>query len=182
MQADLALLETIRQALPNALFVGDSTQLVYAGNTGFAASVPGGYFNSATGFGTLGYGLPAAIGAALGVPGQPVVAFVGDGGLQFSLAELTSAVEAQVPVILMLHDNQGYAEIKSYMTAQGIPPLAVDILTPDLASIAQACGWKTSHLEAAAELPAQLRAAAASGVPNLMVFDDLFRQGFAKMC
>lgn len=180
MQADLALLETVRQALPDALFVGDSTQLVYAGNTAFAASLPGGYFNSATGFGTLGYGLPAAIGAALGAPGRPVVAFVGDGGLQFSLAELTSAVEARVPVILMLHDNNGYGEIKSYMLAQGIPPLGVDILTPDLVSIAQACGWKTARLGVSTDLTIRLKAAAASGLPFLLVFDDQFRLAFAK--
>ena len=179
-QADLALLETIRQVLPNAPFVGDSTQVVYAGNTGFAASVAGGYFNSATGFGTLGYGLPAAIGAALGAAGQPVVVFVGDGGLQFSLAELTSAVEAQVPVILMLHDNKGYAEIKSYMLAKGIQPLGVDILTPDLAKIAEACGWKITRLESPSDLAPQLKIAAAAAMPFLLIFDDLLRQGFAE--
>lgn len=178
MQADLALLEAIGQTLPNALFVGDSTQIVYAGNTAFAAAVPGGYFNSATGFGTLGYGLPAAIGAALGAPGRPVVAFVGDGGLQFSIAELTSAVEAQVPIILMLHDNNGYAEIKSYMVAHGIPPLGVDILTPDLVAIARACGWATAFLAEPADLTCQLSAAASSGVPSLLMFNDRFRHRF----
>ena len=181
MQADLTLLETIRQALPNALIVGDSTQVVYAGNTGFAAAVPGGYFNSATGFGTLGYGLPAAIGAALGRPGQPVVAFVGDGGLQLSLAELTSAVEAQVPVILMLHDNKGYAEIKSYMLANGIPPLGVDILTPDLVKIAEACDWNTARLDAPNDLIPQLVAAAASGEPHMLIFGNSLRQGFIEV-
>jgi acetolactate synthase-1/2/3 large subunit len=181
MQADLALLTAIRQTLPNALIVGDSTQLVYAGNTGFAAALPGGYFNSATGFGTLGYGLPAAIGAALGTAGQPVVALVGDGGLQFSLAELSSAVEAQVPVILMLHDNKGYAEIKSYMIAKDIPPLGVDILTPDLEGIARGCGWTTTRLQAPADLTRELKAAAASGMPHLLIFDDVFRQGFAEI-
>jgi acetolactate synthase-1/2/3 large subunit len=149
MLANLAILDLIRQTLPDALIVGDSTQLVYAGNTAFAASVPGGYFNSATGFGTLGYGLPAAIGAALGAPHRPVVTLVGDGGLQFTSAELASAVEAKTPVIMILHDNSGYGEIKSYMQSLGIPPLGVDILTPDLAGIARACGWRTDRLYAA---------------------------------
>lgn len=178
MRADLKLLEMVRQTLPGSLIVGDSTQVTYAGNTGFAASVPGGYFNSATGFGTLGYGLPAAIGAALATPDRPVVAFVGDGGLQFSLAELTSAVEAEVPVILMLHDNSGYAEIKSYMIAKGVAPLGVDILTPDLASIARACGWKTDQFDGPEDLAPKLKAAAASGKPRLFIFDDLVRQRF----
>ncbi len=181
MQADLALLESARQAVPNSLIVGDSTQVVYAGNTGFAASVPGGYFNSATGFGTLGYGLPAAIGAALGAPGLPVVAFVGDGGLQFSLAELTSAVEAQVSVILMLHDNNGYAEIKSYMLNQGIPPLGVDILTPDLAKIAEVCGWKVTRLDVPGDVIPLIRAAASSGGPHMLIFNDSLRQGYIEV-
>lgn len=178
MRADLKLLEMVRQTLPGSLIVGDSTQVIYAGNTGFAASVPGGYFNSATGFGTLGYGLPAAIGAALAIPDRPVVAFVGDGGLQFSLAELTSAVEAEVPVILMLHDNSGYAEIKSYMIAKGMAPLGVDILTPDLASIARACGWKTDRFDGPEDLAPKLKLASASGKPHLFIFDDLGRQRF----
>lgn len=172
-QASLRVLNTIRETLPDALIVGDSTQLVYAGNTGFAAAVPGGYFNSATGFGTLGYGLPAAIGAALGAPGRPTVAIVGDGGLQFSLAELASAVEAQVPVILLLHDNSGYGEIKSYMQAQGIPPLGVDILTPDLIQIAKACGWTTDRVTTLGDLAAGLARSAGSALPNLLVFTHI---------
>lgn len=179
IQADLRLLDLLRQTLPQSLIVGDSTQLVYAGNSGFAAAVPGGYFSSATGFGTLGYGLPAAIGAALGAPDHPVVALVGDGGLQFSLAELTSAVEARARVILMLHDNSGYGEIKSYMLSKGIPPLGVDILTPDLAAIARACGWATDRVTGPGDLADKLRSAAAGDGPCLLMLDDAARQRFA---
>lgn len=179
MRAGLQILDLIRKTLPDALIVGDSTQLVYAGNTAFAASVPGGYFNSATGFGTLGYGLPAAIGAALGAPGRPVVALVGDGGLQFTLAELASAVEAQVPVIMILHDNSGYGEIKSYMQSLGITPLGVDILTPDLAGIAQASGWRTDRVDALDNLVPKLQTAAGQDRPSLLVIRDLFGQDLA---
>lgn len=179
MRAGLRILDLIRKTLPDALIVGDSTQLVYAGNTAFAASVPGGYFNSATGFGTLGYGLPAAIGAALGSPGRPIVALVGDGGLQFTLAELASAAEARVPVIMILHDNSGYGEIKSYMQSLGITPLGVDILTPDLAGIAQASGWRTDRVDALDNLVAKLQTAAGQDQPSLLVIRDLFAQDLA---
>lgn len=178
MRAGLAILNLIRKTLPNALIVGDSTQLVYAGNTAFAASVPGGYFNSATGFGTLGYGLPAAIGAALGTPNRPVVALVGDGGLQFTSAELATAVEANVSVLMILHDNSGYGEIKSYMQSLGISPLGVDILTPDLASIARACGWQTDLIETDKLMASKLRIACDLGGPSLLIFDDQFAQSF----
>jgi acetolactate synthase-1/2/3 large subunit len=176
--ANLNILNLIRDTLPDALIVGDSTQLVYAGNTAFAASVPGGYFNSATGFGTLGYVLPAAIGAALGAPHRPIVALTGDGGLQFSVAELASAIEAGVFIILILHDNSGYGEIKSYMQSRGIVPMGVDILTPDLASIARACGWRTDRLEVAGQMAAKLKEAHALGRPSLLFFNDQFAQDF----
>lgn len=174
MRGDLRLLEMIRDTLPEALIVGDSTQLVYAGNTAFEARVPGGYFNSATGFGTLGYGLPAAVGARLAGK-RPVVALSGDGGLQFTLGELASAAEARMPVVLMLHDNQGYGEIKSCMIAQNVPPLGVDILTPDLGAIAQACGWRVQRPQALAELPEMLRSGSIGEGPTMILFGESLR-------
>ena len=92
MQAQLAAVEAIRDALPGALIVGDSTQPVYAANLYYDHDRPGGWFNSATGYGTLGYGAPAAIGAAIAAPGAPVVCLAGDGGFQFTLPELAVAV------------------------------------------------------------------------------------------
>jgi len=175
LRGDLHLLETIRDTLPEALIVGDSTQLVYAGNTAFAAATPGSYFNSATGFGTLGYGLPAAVGARL-AGDRPVVALSGDGGLQFTLGELASAAEARVPVVLMLHDNKGYGEIKSCMIAQNVPPLGVDILTPDLGAIAAACGWRVEPLRSLAELPALLRRGVGADGPTMILFGDALRE------
>ncbi|EGC98775.1 hypothetical protein B1M_39918, partial [Burkholderia sp. TJI49] len=80
MRRDLALLDNVRDALPDAAIVGDSTRIVYAGNVGFAASRPRSWFNASVGFGSLGYGLPAAVGASLGDPSRPVVCIAGDGG------------------------------------------------------------------------------------------------------
>ncbi|WP_245242966.1 5-guanidino-2-oxopentanoate decarboxylase [Pararhodobacter sp. SW119] len=177
VRGDLALLEQVRAALPGALIVGDSTQAVYAGNMGFSASLPGGYFNSATGFGTLGYALPAAIGAAL-VEDRPVVALSGDGGLQFTMAEMTSATEAGVRVILLLFDNQGYGEIKSAMRQQNVPPLGVDILTPDLAAIARACGWSVVTVDAPDALAEALSAAEDAPGCTMIRYTDRLRQAF----
>jgi acetolactate synthase-1/2/3 large subunit len=177
MQADLALLAMVRDILPDALIVGDSTQLVYSGNTAFEPNRPGGYFNSATGFGTLGYGLPAAVGAALAT-GTPVVCLSGDGGVQFTLGELSSAAEAEARVILLLHDNAGYGEIKSAMIAQNVPPLGVDILTPDLAAIARASGWEVVGAEDPAGLATALEAAKVAGGPMMIRFTDDLRRAF----
>ncbi len=175
-QRDLRLLDLIRKTLPSTTIVGDSTQLVYSAIAGFAASKPGGFFASATGFGTLGYGLPAAIGAALGED-APVVALTGDGGLQFCLGELAAAVEAKARVILVLHDNSGYGEIKTYMTARGITPVGVDIFTPDLCAIACACGWQVIK-PTKEELPTALQTAAQNAGPTLLYIPERVRQTF----
>ena len=73
-------------------------------------------------------------------PTAPIVALIGDGALQFSGAELASAVEANVSVIMILHDTSGGGEIRSFVQSLGIVPLGFDILTPDLAGLARACG------------------------------------------
>ena len=134
------LLGAVQAALPNAVIAGDQTQPVYAGNQFYAPEQPRSWFNSSTGYGTLGYALPAAIGAKLAAPDRPVVALIGDGGLQFTLPELASAVEARVPVTVLVWNNQGYGEIKAYMAEKGIPEIGVDIYTPDLVAIARGYG------------------------------------------
>jgi len=180
IRGDLALLEMVRTTLPGTLIVGDSTQAVYAGNLGFASDRAGGYFNSACGFGTLGYGLPAAIGASL-ADKRPVIALSGDGGLQFTLGELTSAIEARAQVILLLYDNQGYGEIKSEMNRLNVPPLGVDILTPDLKAIARACGWSVTTATTPDELASALTEAAGAERCTFVHYDDTLRQAFSKL-
>lgn len=134
------LFDNILAVLPEARFVGDSTQTVYSGNHLVDLSGPRRWFNSSTGYGTLGYGLPAAIGAKLAEPTRPVISLVGDGGLQFSLPELASAVEAKVGIVVLLWNNHGYGEIKRYMERRDITPLGVDIYTPDFLTIARGFG------------------------------------------
>ena len=63
-----SIAEIIQKALPDAIFVGDSAEPVYALNLCLETSRPRSYFNSSTGYGTLGYGLPAGIGAKLSAP------------------------------------------------------------------------------------------------------------------
>ncbi|MCO8162983.1 5-guanidino-2-oxopentanoate decarboxylase [Pseudomonas sp. 21LCFQ010] len=155
----LRLFDAVLEVLPEARFVGDSTQTVYSGNHLMELPGPRRWFNSSTGYGTLGYGLPAAIGAKLAEPGRPVISLMGDGGMQFSLSELASAVEAQVAIIVLLWNNQGYGEIKSYMQRRDITPLGVDIYTPDFLTIARGFGCAAERARDHAHLQALLREA-----------------------
>lgn len=172
-RAQSVFLNTVLQALPGAVIVGDSTQPVYSGNLTLNPDHPRRWFNSSTGYGTLGYALPAAIGAWLGRgDGQPVVCLIGDGGLQFSLPELASAVEARTPIIVLLWNNQGYEEIKKYMLNRAIEPVGVDIYTPDFVAVAKGLGCAAERIQGSASLRMALRAAADREGPTLIEIDQ----------
>ena len=175
--AQTRFLETVLHELPDAVFVGDSTQPVYTGNLTFNPERPRRWFNSSTGYGTLGYALPAAIGAWLGgnLEGgarPPVVCLIGDGGLQFTLPELASAVEARTPVIILLWNNQGYEEIKKYMVNRAIEPVGVDIYTPDFIGVAKALGCAAEAISSVEQLRGALRAATDRQGPTLIEIDQ----------
>ena len=134
-----AVFDTIARALPDAILVGDSTQPTYYAAWQWRASQPRSYFHSVSGYGTLGYAIPAAIGAQVACPERPVVALIGDGGAQFSCAEFTTAADNRLPVIFLIWNNGGYQEIEHSMTAQGIPADSTRIAPPDFETLAAAC-------------------------------------------
>lgn len=171
-RAQKTMLDAVLQALPDVIIVGDSTQPVYVGNLTYEATAPRSWFNSSTGFGTLGYALPAAIGAKLAAGKRTVVCLIGDGGLQFTLPELASAVEAQLPVIVLLWNNNGYGEIKKYMKERNIPPLGVDIYTPDFMMLAHGFGCIGKRIETVKDLIEQLRCAAKRNIPTLLEINE----------
>lgn len=161
-------LNCVRDTLPDAVIVGDSAQPVYAGCVAYGAPAPRSWFCSATGYGTLGYALPASLGAWLGAKGRPVVSVIGDGGLQFTLQELASAREVEAPIIVLLWNNHSYSEIKSYMVAHQIPPMGVDIYTPDFQTLARGFGCESVRVKSLADLPPALRAAASRKAPTIV--------------
>jgi len=172
-RAQTRFLNVVLEELPGVVFVGDSTQPVYSGNLTLNLNHPRRWFNASTGYGTLGYALPAAIGAWLGRgDGQPVVCLIGDGGLQFTLPELASAVEARTQVIVLLWNNQGYEEIKKYMVNRDIEPVGVDIYTPDFIGVAKALGCAAQSVHNIEALRTALRAAADRQGPTLLEIDQ----------
>lgn len=172
MRQALDFLETVRDTLPDAIIIGDSTHPVYAGNLYFAANRPGSWFNSATGYGTLGYALPASLGAALAAPTRTVVCLVGDGGLHFTLGELASIRDQDRAVIVLVWNNEGFGEIKLAMESQGATPVGVDLFTPDFRKLAEAYGCVFEAPGNLKALPAVLSAAAARDRPTLIRVDE----------
>jgi len=124
------------------------------------------------GFGTLGYAVPAAIGAALAAPERPVVAICGDGGLQFSAAELLTAKDENVNLTLIVHANGGYVEIDNSMRSSGIEPVGVNLLVPDLYAMASSCAWNCVELDKLANFSTLLQNAQHNTTPTLIILND----------
>jgi acetolactate synthase-1/2/3 large subunit len=172
------LLDLVAATLPGVIIVGDSTQPVYGGNLFYEAAAPRRYFNSSTGYGTLGYGLPAALGARLALPDTPVVSLIGDGGLQFTLAELATAVELELGVPVLVWNNNGYGEIKRYMQERDIPTIGVDIYTPDFVAIAKGFGCLAETVSTREEFVDALRRANAAAGPTLIDIPEALALGW----
>ena len=135
-------LDVVRRSCPaDTIFTSDSAMACYYGALGNLAIGEEGRFLHPTGFGTLGYALPAAVGAGVAAPDRPVVALSGDGGFQFSLQELGTASALGRAIVVIVFDNGGYGEIRAEMEARpGRAPLGVDLESPDLVHLAAAYG------------------------------------------
>ncbi|WP_448954415.1 5-guanidino-2-oxopentanoate decarboxylase [Labrys neptuniae] len=165
------LLDAIWQVLPEAVVAADSTAASYGGN--FMAEPPAArrWMSAATGFGTLGYALPAAVGAKVGRPDVPVVCIIGDGGLQFTLPELASAADAGAPIIVLLWNDQRYGEIEEYMVRNQIAPLGVRLQATDFSAAAKAFGAKHVAARSLGEVKEALLAAASAPVTTIIEMD-----------
>lgn len=71
---------------------------------------------------------------------KPVISLIGDGGIQFTIPELICAAELELPLIVLLWNNQGYGEIRSYMEDRGLPLIGVNIKTPSFEPLAAGFG------------------------------------------
>ncbi|MDO5534663.1 MAG: thiamine pyrophosphate-binding protein [Propionibacteriaceae bacterium] len=92
--------------------------------------------------GGIGQGLAMAVGAAFGRPDAPVLAMVGDGGLAVHLGELGVLAAEQPHVIVVVFNDGGYGVLRNLQAAASDPTHAVDLATPDFATLAQAYGLK----------------------------------------
>ncbi|MET8858557.1 5-guanidino-2-oxopentanoate decarboxylase [Streptomyces sp. NPDC004579] len=166
-------LRAIRSVLPeDAVITSDSAQCCYYGALPHLTLGPAGRYLHPTGYGTLGYALPAAIGAKAACPGREVVALSGDGGLQFTVQELATAVQLRLPLPVVVFDNGGYGEIRDEMAARGDTPTAVDLAPVDLPALARAYGGQGTHAYSPDELGAALAEALRTPGPTLIAVPE----------
>ena len=120
------------------------------------------------GFGTLGYGLPAAIGGKIGRPKTPVVAIAGDYGFHYTMQELGVAVELGLSLPIILWDNGKLKEIEDSMVNSQIAPNAVIALNPDFCALARAFGAKATAPKTLADFQQALKDALKADGPTLI--------------
>jgi thiamine pyrophosphate-dependent acetolactate synthase large subunit-like protein len=162
------VLDALRRSLPpDGIVATDMTQIAYTGNHWFPCSRPRCWFHP-NGFGTLGYALPAAIGAKLACPDRAVVAMAGDAGLLFTVQELGTAAELGLPLAILLWNNDGLGQIAGDMVARGIPALGVKPRNPDFLALARAFGCRAVRPDSLEGLGEALAAAFAADGPTLI--------------
>ena len=149
------------------MIFSDMTQFAYGAVEFWDMPRPG-HWHHPSGFGTLGYALPAAIGGAVGRPGLPTACLIGDYGLQYSVAELGTAVELGLPLPILLWDNGKLGEIEDSMVRAQIAPNAVRQRNPDFLALARAYGAAAVEPATLAALQDALRTAFAADGPTVI--------------
>ena len=160
--------DALRQALPpDTMIFSDMTQFAYVGKEVWDTPEPGRWHHP-TGFGTLGFALPAAIGGAVARRGQPTVVIAGDYGFQYTVQELGTAVELGLSLPILLWDNGKLAEIEDAMVQSQIAPNAVVARNPDFLALARAYGAGADAPGTLAELQDAVLRALDAPVPTLI--------------
>jgi acetolactate synthase-1/2/3 large subunit len=166
-----ALFQAIQEAAPGLILVGDSTRPTYYASWQYECDAPRSYFHSVSGFGTLGYAIPAAFGARLATD-RPVAALIGDGGAQFTLPELATAVDNEIGVPIIMWLNRGFEEIENSLNGRGISPSSARVSGPDFDRVAEAYGCDWHRPDDVAELRSALQTAFARKRPSLILLEQ----------
>ena len=138
------------------------------------------YSNLTTGgFSTMGWAVPAAMGAKLACPDKPVVALVGDGDFMMTMQELSTMVQYNIPVLVVLANNRGWHAIKDLQIEAFGPDHAFgndwkqgeDSYSPDFVAMAKAFGMETRYADNPEDTGKAIRELIACGKPAMLVTD-----------
>ncbi|MFJ3893994.1 thiamine pyrophosphate-binding protein [Streptomyces sp. NPDC090083] len=169
-----SVLASVRKALPpTSPSFWDMTILAYWAWSAFDAKGPN-HLHSAQGAGGLGYGFPAALGAAAADPTRPVLAVSGDGGALYSVAELATARQYDLNVTWLIVDDGGYGILREYMTDAFGEATATELTRPDYVALAESFGVRGTRTTPES-LESDLTKALAEPGPSVVVLPALLR-------
>lgn len=177
---ELTFMADIREAVPADMQTfWDMTISAYWGWSCWDAK--DGQFHSAQGAGGLGFGFPAAIGGAVGLAttgrsgsAARVLAVSGDGSAMYSISELATAKQHNVPVTWLIVDDGGYGILREYMIDAFGKATATELARPDFVKLAEAFGVPATRVEPQGVGDA-LKAAFAAEGPNVVVVETLLK-------
>ena len=141
------VITTLRRVLPDdAILTTDAGNFAGWASRGFRFRKPGTFVGPTSG--AMGYGVPAAIAAALVHRDRPVVALVGDGGMAMTMAELETATREGARIIVLVFDNERYGTIRMWQARRGTGEgVATELGSVDFAAIARGLGARGVRVE-----------------------------------
>ena len=159
---------TLRRVLPDeAILTTDAGNFGGWAARGYRFRRPGTFLGPTSG--AMGYGLPAAIAAALVHRDRPVVALTGDGGFAMSMAELETAVRENARVVVVAFDNEQYGTIRMHQDQRGEERgIATNLGPIDFTAVARACGARGTRVDTDEGFEPALRQALASDRPTVI--------------
>ena len=170
------LIETLRTELPEeTLLFTDACEMGYRLHADWPAYGPRTFFYPSN-YIALGWGFPAALGAAVALPDRPIVALTGDGGFLMTAQELATAVRYRLRLIALVHNDSAYGAIKNIQRRRYEDRfLDVDLNNPDFLRLADAYDIPATRLHDADSLAKALRAALERPGPSLIEVPDQWR-------
>ncbi len=137
----LPWMRALRRAMPedSALFMDVAMAAGFGAYPFYDLPGPRTWMNP-SGLGTLGYALPAAIGAKIARPDRAAAVLAGDGGFMFTMPELMAAAEHRLSLPVVIWNDRSFGEIHRLMRERGFEPYATDLHVPDLAALAASYG------------------------------------------
>ena len=170
-------LRELEKAMPkNAMVTTDIGNICSVSNSYLRFEQPRSFF-AAMSFGNCGYAFPTAIGAKVGAPDRPAIAYVGDGAWGMSLQETLTCVREDIPVVAVVFNNgQWGAEKKNQIDFYADRFVGTNLKNPSFAGIARAMGAEGVTVSHPGEVGDALKTAVASNKPTvleLMVTQEL---------
>lgn len=154
------------------VFPPDTTVVVDVGNVlvwmAQCYRVRGGQFLTSAWLGTMGFGIPGAIGASIALGKKPVVSVCGDGGFDMQIADLVTAVRYHLPITFVVLRNDKLAMIKYEQEVSGYPEYEVDLVNPDFCQVAKAVGARGVSVRRFDEVRPALEEARDSGTVTVV--------------
>jgi acetolactate synthase-1/2/3 large subunit len=158
-EKELQIVDDLQEVLePTAILANDMTIMTYWTGRYYKVYQPR-TFLYPYGSTTLGFGLPAAIGAKIAAPDRQIIALCGDGGFMFTCQELATAVKYHTNIPILIFNDKSYGVLKGFQELRYGRSFEVDLYTPDFVKFAESFGARGIRLNDLSELKSALKEA-----------------------